>query len=165
VVAYESREGRRLRSEVLLADARHTRSDVLTSLTVIAALTGVRSGFPLLDPVAGLVIAAFIGFTGYQIARDTSFILSDHIVLEADQIRDIVLAVPGVLGCHKIRTRGSSDHVFVDLHVWLRPDTRLDEAHRVSHDVKDRIMSMHPEIADAVIHIEPPPADLAARPS
>jgi cation diffusion facilitator family transporter len=164
VVGYETRAGRRLRSEVLVADARHTRSDLLTSFTVIAALVGMKLGFPLLDPIAGLVVAGFIGYTGYQIAKDTSFILSDRIVIEADELRRIVLAVPGVLGCHKIRTRGSADHVFVDLHIWLRSETRLDEAHRVSHVVKDRIMSKHPEIADAVIHIEPPPADQSAAP-
>jgi cation diffusion facilitator family transporter len=157
VVAYETRAGRRLDSEVLLADARHTRSDVLTSLAVVAALVGVKMGMPLLDPVAGLIVAGFIGFTGYQIARDTAFVLSDRIVIAEGDLRDIVMSVPGLLGCHRIRTRGAADHVFLDLHIWLKPETRLDVAHSISHVVKDRIMSRYPEIADAVIHIEPPP--------
>jgi len=65
--------------------------------------------------------------------------------------------VPGVLGSEKIRTRGSADHVFLDLHVWMPPDMRLTEAHDLSHVVKDRLMARYPQIADAVIHIEPPP--------
>ena len=61
VVSYEWRQGRRLKSEVLLADAKHTRSDVLTSVAVLGALFGVWFGYPLLDPVAALLVAGFIG--------------------------------------------------------------------------------------------------------
>jgi divalent metal cation (Fe/Co/Zn/Cd) transporter len=63
-----------------------------------------------------------------------------------------------VLGCHQIRTRGAADHVFLDLHVWLPHDMRLADAHALSHVVKDRLMDRYPQIADAIIHIEPPPA-------
>jgi divalent metal cation (Fe/Co/Zn/Cd) transporter len=72
--------------------------------------------------------------------------------------------VPGVIGCEKIRTRGSADHVFLDLHVWMPPDMRLTEAHALSHVVKDRLMTRYPQIADAVIHIEPPPSPSAIEP-
>jgi cation diffusion facilitator family transporter len=157
VVWYEARAGRRLKSELLIADAKHTRSDVLTSLTVIAALAGVAMGFPLLDPIAGIVVAGFIGHTGYQIARDTSRILSDSLVIDEREVEFAVMQVPGVLGCHQIRTRGSADHVFLDLHVWMAADTSLFEAHRLSHVVKDRLMERFPEVVDALIHIEPPP--------
>jgi cation diffusion facilitator family transporter len=157
VISYESREAERLASEVLLADAMQTRGDVWTSVTVIAALVGARSGVPILDPLAALVVAAFIGHAGYQIARATTGILSDRIVIADADLERVVMGVPGVLGCHRIRTRGSADHVFLDLHVWLPPDMRLTEAHDLSHVVKDRLMARYPQIADAVIHIEPPP--------
>jgi cation diffusion facilitator family transporter len=157
VVTYERREGHRLASEVLLADAHHTQSDLLTSITVIAALVGVRYGAPTLDPVAALVVAGFIGRACWEIFRDTSRILSDQIVVAEDDIRSVVSEVPGVLGCHQIRSRGSADHVFLDLHVWMDPGMRLDAAHHLSHVVKDRIMLRYPQVKDAVIHIEPPP--------
>jgi cation diffusion facilitator family transporter len=157
VIEYESREGQRLASEVLLADAMQTRGDVWTSLTVIAALAGVRSGLPILDPLAALLVAAFIGHSGFQIARATTAILSDRIVIADSDLEQIVLTVPGVVGCHHIRTRGSADHVFLDLHVWLPAEMRLTDAHALSHVVKDRLMARYPQIADAVIHIEPPP--------
>ena len=134
-----------------------TRGDVWTSLTVIAALVGARFGVPILDPLAALVVAGFIGHAGYQIARATTGILSDRIVISDADLERVVMSVPGVLGCHHIRTRGSADHVFLDLHVWLPPDMRLTEAHELSHVVKDRLMARYPQIADAVIHIEPPP--------
>ena len=157
VVRYETARGRALTSELLLADATHTRSDVLTSCAVLVSLTAVWLGYPLLDPIGGLVISVFIAHTGLQIARDTSRILADRAVMDEDAIRRVVMSVPGVLGSHRIRTRGSPDHTFLDLHVWMRGDASLDEAHRISHVVKDRLMQTYPQIADAIIHIEPPP--------
>jgi cation diffusion facilitator family transporter len=157
VVRYESREAGRLGSEVLMADATQTRGDVWSSLTVIVALAGARLGWPILDPLAALVVAGFIGWAGYQIATATTRILSDRMVIAESDLEQVVLSVPGVLGCHHIRTRGTSDHVFLDLHVWLPPDMHLRDAHALSHVVKDRVIARYPQIADAIIHIEPPP--------
>jgi cation diffusion facilitator family transporter len=157
VIVYEGRAAERLASEVLLADATQTRADVWTSVTVTAALVGARLGIPILDPLAALVVAGFISYSGYQIARATTGILSDRIVIADTDLERVVLSVPGVLGCHQIRTRGSADHVFLDLHVWFPADMRLTDAHDLSHVVKDRLMGRYPQIADAIIHIEPPP--------
>jgi cation diffusion facilitator family transporter len=157
VVRAERRSAERLSSELLLADARHTQSDVLTSLAVIAALAGAAIGYPILDPLAAIVIIGFIGYAGVAIARDAAKILSDAIVISEDDVRRVVLSVPRVLGCHHIRSRGSADHVFLDLHVWMDGATPLTEAHSVSHRVKDVLMERFPQIADAIIHMEPPP--------
>ena len=157
VVSYELRAARRLNSEVLHADAKHTRSDVLTSGAVLGALLGVWWGYPLLDPLAAILVAAFIGHAGWQIAQQASRILADQIVIAEEDVRDVVRSVPDVLGCHQIRTRGPSDHVFMDLHLWLDGQTTLESAHRTSHIVKDRLMSRFPSLRDVVIHIEPPP--------
>jgi len=157
VMNYELRQGHRLKSEVLLADAMHTRSDVLTSVTVIAALIGVALGYPLMDPIAALLVAAFIGHACWEIAQGASRILSDEVAIAEDEVRAVVQTVPEVIGCHQIRTRGSADHVFVDMHIWLNGEMRLDDAHTASHVVKDKLMARYPQIADVVIHIEPPP--------
>ena len=162
VVRYESREAGRLGSEVLLADAMQTRGDVWTSVTVIGALAGARMGLPILDPLAALVVAGFIGYASYQIATTTTRILSDRVVIAESDLEKVVMSVPGVIGCHHIRTRGSSDHVFLDLHVWLPAVMPLTDAHDLSHVVKDRLMARYPQIADAVIHIEPPPPKASA---
>jgi divalent metal cation (Fe/Co/Zn/Cd) transporter len=104
-----------------------------------------------------MVIAVFIARTGWGIARDTSRVLSDRVVLAEDEIRRVVMSTPEVVGCHQIRSRGSADHTFLDLHVWYPASMPLHEAHRLSHIVKDRLMTTFPQIADAIIHIEPPP--------
>ena len=159
VVRYEAGRGRALHSELLMADALHTKSDVLTSCAVLVSLVSVRLGYPYLDPIGALVVAVFIARTGLEIARETSPILADRVVLDEEGIRRVVMSVPDVVGCHQIRSRGSLDHAFVDLHVWFRGTTPLFEAHRLSHVVKDRLMQSYPQIADAIIHIEPPPSE------
>jgi cation diffusion facilitator family transporter len=157
VVRYEGGRGRALRSELLLADAVHTRSDVFATIGVLVSLVAVALGYPLLDPIGGVAIAVLIARTSLEIARDTSGILADRVVIDEDDIRGVVMGVPEVLGCHHIRTRGSLDHVFLDLHVWFPESMPLRQAHSLSHDVKDRLTARFPQIADAIIHIEPPP--------
>lgn len=157
VVSYELRQGHRLKSEVLLADAKHTRSDVLTSGAVLGALFGVWFGYPLLDPMAALLVAGFIGHACWSIAQEASRILSDETMMDEREVRQVIQSVPGVLGCEKIRTRGSSDYVFLDLHLWLDRNMPLFQAHETSHVVKDKLMANFPQLMDVVIHIEPPP--------
>jgi cation diffusion facilitator family transporter len=157
VVFYERRAAARLTSEVLLADAHHTMSDLLTSATVILALIGVQYGHTWLDPAAALVVAAFIGYACWEIFQSTSGILADRIVIREEEIRAVVSTVPEVVGCHNIRTRGTADFVFLDLHIWMDAQMPLERAHSLSHVVKDRLMARFPQIKDAIIHIEPPP--------
>lgn len=159
VVRAERQAAKRLSSELLFADARHTQSDALTSVAVMAALAGSAIGYPILDPVAALVVVGFIGYAGFQLARDTAGILSDQTMISEEEVQRVVESVPAVLGCHHIRSRGSADHVFLDLHVWLDGAMPLTEAHAVSHKVKDLLMQRYPQIADAIIHIEPPPKE------
>src|SRR6187401_579022 len=118
VVRYEMGQARRLKSEVLGADAKHTRSDVMTSIAVLGALIGVWWGYPILDPLAAVLVAGFIGHACWSIAQEASRILSDEMMMDEGQVREVVQSVGGVLGCEKIRTRGSSDYVFLDLHLW-----------------------------------------------
>ena len=157
VVSYELREGRRLNSEVLRADAKHTRSDVLTTGAVLGALLGVWWGYPLLDPMAALLVAGFIGHACWSIAQEASRVLGDEIVIAESEVREVVQSVDGVIGCEKIRTRGSADYAFLDLHLWLDGEMPLKTAHAASHVVKDRLMARFPQLVDVVIHIEPPP--------
>jgi divalent metal cation (Fe/Co/Zn/Cd) transporter len=108
--------------------------------------------------MAALLVAVFIGRACWSIAQEASRILSDEIVIAEADVRTVVQSVPDVLGCEKIRTRGSSDYAFLDLHLWLDGGMSLQRAHTASHVVKDRLMAKFPQLVDVVIHIEPPPA-------
>ncbi len=154
VSTYEGRRGELLRSEVLAADAAHTRSDVFVSLGVIASLLAARWGYPQMDIVAALAITVVIGRVAYGILRRSAGLLADVAVVPAERIRDIALAVPGVESVHKIRTRGQPHSGHADLHVQVRPDLRIDQAHAIGHRVADDLRR-ELGLRDVVTHVEP----------
>jgi cation diffusion facilitator family transporter len=156
VMRYEEKNGRFLKSDILLSDALHTRSDIFISLSVIIALVVIKLGFPILDPVATIVIALFIAYSGYEIIKHSSRVLCDTAAIDdSKKIADIVLGIKGVKTCHKIRTRGRPDDIHVDLHVQVKRDMHMDEAHRISFAIEDALKKNIPEITDVVVHMEP----------
>ncbi len=165
VSIYERRRGEALRSEILIADAAHTGSDVFVSLAVIASLLAARWGYPQLDLVAALVITAVIGRVALGILRRSADQLADTAVVPAERIREIAHAVSGVESVHKIRTRGLPHSGHADLHIQVRPDLRIDQAHAIGHQVADRLRR-ELGLRDVVTHVEPArepsPAERAA---
>jgi cation diffusion facilitator family transporter len=155
VVQYELREGRRLHSDVLVADALHTRADIFISLSVIGGLIAVRLGYPLADPILALVIALLIAKIGTDIIRESSPTLMDRVAMPADQMEQIALAVPGVLSCHRVRSRGHEQAVYADLHIQVDPAMSTEQAHAIAHEVQRRLRKRRPDIRDVTIHVEP----------
>ena len=155
VVWYETREGRRLRSDVLIADAKHTRADVFVSLAVMGGLVAVRFGYPIADPILALVVAAFIAKIGIDIVRETSPTLMDGVAMPRDEVEQIAMAVPGIISCHRVRSRGHEQAVYADLHVQVDPAMSTAQAHAIAHEVQDRLRQRRPDIQDVTIHVEP----------
>jgi cation diffusion facilitator family transporter len=156
VMKYEQRKAKFLQSDILLSDSLHTRADIFTSLSVIIALVAIKLGYTILDPLATLVIVLFIVRSGYQIAKQSSRVLCDTAaILDIKKITDIVLGIKGVKTCHKIRTRGRSDDVYLDLHVQVSPDMHIDNAHKISYAIEEAIKQNIPQITDVVVHMEP----------
>jgi cation diffusion facilitator family transporter len=155
VTTWERRAGRRLSSSLLLADARHTTSDVFVSLSVIASLVVVWLGFQQADALISLAIAGAIAWGAWSIVRDASRVLSDAIVGDVAQIEAAVRAVPGVRGTHNIRSRGADGRVWVDLHIQVDPAMRVDRAHDIASQVAERVEAEFGDPADATVHIEP----------
>ncbi|MBI5197806.1 MAG: cation transporter [Nitrospirae bacterium] len=156
-VSYERRKSAALKSEILHADALHTRSDLLASFSVLISLAAVLGGYPLMDPIAALLIAALIGKTGFEILLESARVLSDASMLSADRIKHVAMTVEGVRECHAIRTRGTADHVYVDLHLLVPPSMDTEDAHQLAHQVEDRIKQEFREVSDVVVHVEPDP--------
>jgi cation diffusion facilitator family transporter len=155
VSLYEHRLGRRLKSSILVADARHTRSDVYASMGVILSLVAVRMGYPLADPAIALAIVALIIHTGWEIVRESSWVLLDRAILEDKAVKRAAESVPGVCSCHSIRTRGAPGEVYIDLHIGVDPALTVDQAHELSMDVEERIKRSIGGVADVVVHLEP----------
>jgi len=156
VMKYEYRKGKELRSEILVSDSLHTKADIFTSLSVIVTLVAIKLGYPIFDPIVTALIALFIAYAGLDIVRHSSRVLCDMApIVDNKKIADIVLSVEGVKACHRIRTRGRPDEVYLDLHVHVRPDMHVQRAHSISEEIEERIKELIPEVADVVVHIEP----------
>ncbi|MCG2713966.1 MAG: cation diffusion facilitator family transporter [Candidatus Omnitrophica bacterium] len=156
VMRYEYKKGNALKSDILVSDSLHTRADIFTSISVIVSLIVTRLGFPLIDPIVTMLISLFILFAAFQIAKQSSDVLCDTAVFLDDQkIIDIVLKIKGVQACHKIRSRGRIDDIYMDLHVQVRPDMHIDDAHQICYRIENTIKSSIPGITDVVVHMEP----------
>ena len=155
VMTWEHRRGRALQSEILVADSHHTASDIFSSFAVLVGLAAVSMGYPLLDPIAGLVIAVFIGRTGVMVLREASQSLSDKARIAADAVEKIALTVEGVRCCNEIRTRGLERHVFMDLRIHVDPSMTIGQAHTLAHQVEDTLKHTFPGVAEVIVHVEP----------
>jgi ferrous-iron efflux pump FieF len=147
---------RRTQSTAIRADALHYATDLAANTATLVALVLASWGWPALDPLFALGIAAYILYSAYQIARDAVNLLMDR---EMDpQAREAILraaaAVPGVLGVHGLRTRRSGPTPVIQLHLALADGLPLIEAHRVSLAVEAALLDLMPG-ADVIIHQDP----------
>ena len=155
VARYEAREGRRLGSAFLQADAAHTRSDIFVTMGVLASFVADRVGLSWADPVAAFLIAGLIAFMAARILVGSFHTLTDRAVFRGQALAPLVLKVPGVRSCGEIRTRGGPGAVYVDLVMHVDGQLTLDEAHALADRVEAALMRAHPEIVDVVVHVEP----------
>ncbi|MHB8792400.1 MAG: cation diffusion facilitator family transporter [Thermoleophilia bacterium] len=156
VSLYERNQGKKLSSVFLVADSRHTMSDVFVSLSVIGSLVAVRLGYPALDAIVGGVIALVIAYAAFGIMKEASFVLLDKAVIDPKQIEQICLeGEEEILGCHKIRTRGSEAGYWIDLHLLVEPDITTRRSHDIASHVERRLKNFYGEQIDVIIHIEP----------
>ncbi len=159
ISAYLHRVGERTDSEALRADAAHLRTDSWTSVGVLAGLVLVQAtGAHWVDPVVALAVAGAIVWVGARLLARSSRVLVDETLPEDElaAIREALLemAPRGVVGYHRLRTRGAGPRRYVDLHVQFRRGMTLEDAHRIAHELQDEI-SARLDNADVLIHLEP----------
>ncbi len=155
VTTYERRCAKRLKSEVLAADANHTLSDALVSIGVIVGLAAVALGFPMADPIMALVVTVAILFTAYDVFRHALATLSDRARIPEEEVREAACAVEGVHGAHQVRTRGTEGEVYVDLHVLVAPGMTVGDAHYLADEVEHAVERRFPNVIETLVHIEP----------
>lgn len=153
VTYYEAKRGHALGSELLIADAAHTRTDVYVSISVLASFFFVHYGYGRVDALFALGIAAIIAYNGYQLFRQTVPILVDTATIDARHIEQIALTVPGVAGCQNIRSRGRRGELFIEMVVHLTASDLMD-AHALTEKIEQALQE---EFGDAAItiHFEP----------
>lgn len=152
---YEVSRARILKSEYLMADAGHTGSDILVTSGVIGGLALSKLGLPQADAITGFIVGIVIALVGFRIIRSAVDILVDTVQMDKEEICRLVMSVEGVTGCHDIRTRGTKECVFLDLHVEVEKTLSLQDAHDLADRVEERLKKEIPAIKDVVVHLEP----------
>lgn len=155
IVTYETQAGRRLQSQVLLADAAHTRTDLFVTISVIASLIGTWLGWGWLDAAVAGVVVVLLFRAAFEILRDTSQVLTDVAVADPATVEKLAWAVPGVRAVSSVRSRGRADAVYVDLHVAVDPVMTTSQAHNVASEVERQIAATVPGVVEALVHVEP----------
>jgi cation diffusion facilitator family transporter len=154
VSVYEKRQGRLLSSELLLADAAHTRADLYASVAVLGGLGLVAAGYAWADAAFTLVVAALIGLTGYRILRTTVPVLVDERAVDESTITRIAKETPGVQDCYNVRSRGREGEVFSELTISVARALDVEHAHEIADEVERRVAS-GVGAREVVVHVEP----------
>ncbi|MBA3023252.1 MAG: cation diffusion facilitator family transporter [Gammaproteobacteria bacterium] len=147
---------KRVRSQMLVANAWHARSDAASSLVVLIGISGNLLGYTFLDLVAAAVVSVMIAWMGIQFARDAMLELVDT-GLEAEEVRAIrntLKSVPGVLGLHELRTRKMADNALVDAHIMVDPYVSVSEGHYIAEAARAAVLRSH-HVMDVMVHIDP----------
>jgi cation diffusion facilitator family transporter len=152
---YEAREGRRLGSDYLVADAVHTRSDLYVSLGVIASFAGAKAGLPWADAVVAVGIAVVIAAQAVKILVGSFHVLTDRAAIPVEALVPVVEGVEGVRGSRDVRSRGSADAAYVDLVALVDGRLSLQAAHDVADQIEVALKKADPRIVDVVVHLEP----------
>ncbi|MEW6731381.1 MAG: cation diffusion facilitator family transporter [Acidobacteriota bacterium] len=153
VTTYEARRGRELSSELLRADAAHTRSDVYVSASVLLSFFFVSYGYGRIDALFALGIALIIAYNGYQLFRQTVPILVDAAMLDPRRIEQIALSLPGVYRCYNIRSRGRPGDLFIEMVVIVESHNLID-AHALTEKIEQALRQEFGRAA-ITIHFEP----------
>lgn len=152
---YERRQGRLLRSPLLHADSSHTASDIWTTVVVLVGLGGaVWLQLPWLDVAMAIPLAMLLVRVCWLVLRDNLPLLVDRIAIAPEAIHELAMAVPGVLNCHDIASRGLvGQQVFVDMHMVVEAND-LPTAHRITELVEERLQARFGPVR-CTIHLEP----------
>lgn len=150
---YELRQGRKLRSEVLVADALHTRASILVSLSVLVGLLLVAFGYPKADPLLAAFVALMIAKIGVDILRETMPVLVDQAAFDPGMIAQVVDDVGGIESFHRVRSRGAAGSAAIDLHVRVSAEKTVREANVIADEVRRRLLALE-GVSDVTVHIE-----------
>jgi len=147
---------KRIRSSLLIANAWHARSDAASSLIVAIGIIGTFAGFPLLDPIAALIVGLMVTKMGLQFFWSALNDLMDHAIShgEIEQIRTTLEATPGILGVHNLRTRRMGDFSLVDVHLEIDGLKTVTEGHAIALEARRRVMEDH-QVLNVMTHVDP----------
>ncbi len=147
---------KRVKSTMLAANAWHARSDAASSIVVSVGIIANLLGFPMADPLAALIVGLLIGRMGWRFFYDSLHDLMDRAADDETEARilNVILATPGVLGVHDLKTRKMGDMLWVEVDLEMDGTLTIDEGHDIAHEARRRVMATEP-VLDMTTHFEP----------
>ena len=154
ISVYEAQRGKALKSKLLLADARHTLSDVWVTVVLLIGMWGIRMGWAWLDIVLAFLVAGLVFWSAWSVIRENIPFLSDRVAIPAGEIMKVVTDVYGVLNCHSITSRGVvGQAIFIEMHLIVAP-RNIDEAYEIVEVVEQKLQEKY-GLVHATIQLEP----------
>ncbi len=157
IITYlESRKGKELNSTILISDANHTKSDIFISFGVLISLIGVKMGLsPMIDPFVTVIVSVFIFHACWEVVSENISVLIDTSNLDSEKIKECVLQIEKVREVHNIRSRGTKNKIYVDMHIHVDHDMTVIESHKMQHQIEELIQCNVDSNATVIIHVEP----------
>jgi len=148
---------KRLRSEMLRANAWHHRSDAISSVVVLIGVGGAVIGFSAMDAIAAIVVGVMVAKIGWDLAKSALSELVDT-ALDEEQVgeaKQVIMGIDGVGSVHMLRTRRHGAEASADVHVQVAPHLSVSEGHMISQAVEDRLIRKVEALTDVTVHIDP----------
>jgi cation diffusion facilitator family transporter len=147
---------KRVKSSMLVANAWHARSDAASSLVVGIGIIGNLAGYPILDPIAALIVGFMVSRMGWSFSWDALGDLMDRSAddQEVQNIRETIVETPGVIGVHDLRTRKMGDLIVVDAHIEVEATQTVEEGHDIAVEVRRRVILRH-RVLNLMAHVDP----------
>jgi cation diffusion facilitator family transporter len=164
IYQYTMRAAERLNSNLLRANAWHSRSDAISSVVVVIGVIGSMAGLDYLDAVAAIGVAIMVSKIGVELAWHSSQELIDAAMEpeQVEKIRDVIQSVNGVQALHMLRTRRMGSDGLVDVHILVDPRISVSEGHRISDRVRGEIIRQVDAVRDVTVHIDPEDDEVVA---
>ena len=149
--------GRQIKSPAIVADGQHQRVDIISSISILVGVVVANMGYPKLDPIIGLIISLMIFKTAVEVAKDNLDNIMGKIPSEelVEQIKKAALSVDKVCGAHDIRINYFGSYATVTMHIEVPQDLNIVEAHEISHEVQDEVISDIDIIHGVTVHTCP----------
>ena len=147
---------KRVKSSMLVANAWHARSDAASSLVVSVGIIGNLAGYPILDPIAALIVGFMVARMGWSFGWDAMHDLMDRAVddQEVSAIRQTLVDTPGVRSVHDLRTRKMGDMIVVDAHIEVDATISVEAGHDIAVDARQRVLQRH-RVLNLMTHVDP----------
>lgn len=147
---------KRVKSSMLVANAWHARSDAASSLVVSVGIIGNLGGYPILDPIAALIVGFMVCRMGWSFGWDALHDLTDRSAdeREVEAIHQTIIDTPGVLGVHDLRTRKMGDLIIVDAHIEVDAMQTVEAGHDIAVEVRRRVIERH-RVLNLMAHVDP----------